>query len=106
KRVNLTTYCSPCHQYHQYKLQNKRRKDLLNKRGLQHDDSAITAFTDLIQKLTDNEKRSKAKIEELQQQMKKTDERLDIVVDELQTCTLLILRLKRTLAEFVEEHYE
>jgi len=38
--------------------------------------------------------------------MKKTDERLDIVVDELQTCTLLILRLKRTLAEFVEEHYE
>ncbi|THX88429.1 hypothetical protein D6C90_09862 [Aureobasidium pullulans] len=72
----------------------------------QHDDSTISAFTDLIQKLTDNEKRSKAKIEELQQQMKKTDERLDIVVDELQTCTLLILRLKRTLAEFVEEHYE
>ena len=54
----------------------------------------------------DNEKRSKAKIEELQEQMKKTDERLDIVVDELQTCTLLVLRLKRTLAEFVEEHYE
>ncbi|THY80434.1 hypothetical protein D6C93_09913 [Aureobasidium pullulans] len=77
------------------------------KRGLQRDDSTISAFTDLIQKLTDNEKRSKAKIEELQQQMKKTDERLDIVVDELQTCTLLILRLKRTLAEFVkEEHYE
>ncbi|TIA29726.1 hypothetical protein D6C79_09851 [Aureobasidium pullulans] len=70
------------------------------------DDSTISAFTDLIQKLTDNEKRSKAKIEELQEQMKKTDERLDIVVDELQTCTLLILRLKRTLAEFVEEHYE
>ncbi|CAD0031860.1 unnamed protein product [Aureobasidium pullulans] len=63
-----------------------------------HDDSTISAFTDLIQKLT--------KIEELQEQMKKTDERLDIVVDELQTCTLLILRLKRTLAEFVEEHYE
>ncbi|CAD0049054.1 unnamed protein product [Aureobasidium pullulans] len=68
------------------------------KRGLQHDDSTISAFTDLIQKLT--------KIEELQEQMKKTDERLDIVVDELQTCTWLILRLKRTLAEFVEEHYE
>ncbi|CAD0019947.1 unnamed protein product [Aureobasidium pullulans] len=68
------------------------------KHDTQHDDSAITAFTDLIQKLT--------KIEELQEQMKKTDERLDIVVDELQTCTLLILGLKRTLAEFVEEHYE
>ncbi|CAC9895436.1 unnamed protein product, partial [Aureobasidium pullulans] len=68
------------------------------KHDTQHDDSTISAFTDLIQKLT--------KIEELQEQMKKTDERLDIVVDELQTCTLLILRLKRTLAEFVEEHYE
>ncbi|CAD0058994.1 unnamed protein product, partial [Aureobasidium pullulans] len=68
------------------------------KHDTQHDDSTIFAFTDLIQKLT--------KIEELQEQMKKTDERLDTVVDELQTCTLLILRLKRTLAEFVEEHYE
>ncbi|THZ12020.1 hypothetical protein D6C91_08812, partial [Aureobasidium pullulans] len=82
------------------------KKDKSLPRGLQHDDSTISAFTDLIQKLTDNEKRSKAKIEELQEQMKKTDERLDIVVDELQTCTWLILRLKRTLAEFVEEHYE
>ncbi|THY79462.1 hypothetical protein D6C94_00343 [Aureobasidium pullulans] len=76
------------------------------KHGTPRDDSTISAFTDLIQKLTDNEQRSKAKTEELQEQMKKTDERLDIVVDELQTCTLLILRLKRTLAEFVEEHYE